>query len=220
MDQIKATIFRLKDKVVSIVVIALLLVFCGFLLSRIIDLRKTLAEMESKQVQIDSIREELREISKYTVYEYNYTAIIHFSDSNTFKGFRIPLTGNNFIATIDGKMDIGINAELVEMEEKTDVEGNILQVVLSVPYSEIMDNHTIQESLEIYDEKNNIFNPVRVTDYKELIIEAEEKEGRKVQDGDILHQSDERVKYLLTAYLQKVYGEEVEIKVVYLENAK
>lgn len=220
MDRIKGTMFRLKDKVVSIAIIAILLVVCGFLLSRIIDLRKAVAEMESRQVQIDSIREEVREISKYTVYEYNYTAIIHFSDSNTFKGFRIPLTGNNFIATIDGKMDIGINAELVEMEEKKDAEGNVTQVVLSVPYSEIMDNHTVQDSLEIYDEKNNLFNPVRVTDYNELIIEAEEKEGRKVQAGDILQQSDERVKYLLTTYLQKVYGEEVEINVVYLEDTK
>lgn len=164
-----------------------------------------------------AISEEVKEISKYSVCEFHYTSVIHFSDSNTFQGITIPLTGNNFIATIDGKMDIGINGDEIDITETKDSDGKVTQVVLMVPHSEIQDNHTMQDTLEIYDEKSNIFNPVKIEDYKELIVEAEEKEKKKVLESDILQQADERVNYLLTTYLHKVYGDDVEIKCEYLQ---
>ena len=59
-----------------------------------------------------------------------------------------------------------------------------------VPHSEVLDNYTITDSLKIYDERSNIFNPVKVEDYNNLRAEAEQKEAEKVQGSDILQKSD------------------------------
>lgn len=181
------------------------------------DLRDKIEEMENRQIEVDSIREEVKQISKYSAYEFQYTSVICFSDSNKFMGFNIPLTGNNFIATIDEQMNIGIDGDNISFSEIKNSEGRVTQVELSVPHSQILDNYTIQDSLEIYDEKNNIFNPVKVNDYTQLIVEAESQEEEKVLNSDILQKSDETIKYLLTSHFQAVYGDSVKIQYEYLE---
>ena len=85
---------------------------------------------------------------------------------------------------------------------------------------EILDNYTITDSLEIYDEKSNIFNPDKVEDYNNLRAEAEKKEAEKVQGSDVLQKSDESVKYLLMSHFQAVYGDGVEIRYEYLEETE
>lgn len=215
---------KLSRKFILIIAVVILTVICGISIRSVIirgqenkALKKQLEEMERKRMEVETIREEVKKISQYTAYEVNYTQIIQFSDQNEFQGIKIPLTGNSFIATIDGKMNIGIDGEKIEFQENTDAESSIVQIELKVPHSKILDNYTIQESLEIYDEKNNIFNPVKVSDYNELLIEAENKEERKIQESDVLQKSDESVRYLLTSYFEALYGEGVEIKYEYLE---
>lgn len=207
-----------------ILIIFCLVIFCVFLLKKTFaqnrdmkELKSKIEEMENKQVEADSIREEVKQISKYSAFEFDYTSIMRFSDSNKFKGISIPLTGNSFIATIDGKINIGIDGEQVTFSETTDSDGKVTQVVLTVPHSQILDNYTIQNSLEIYDEKSNIFNPVKITDYNDLLIEAENQEKEKVLQSDILKKSDETIQYLLTSHFQAVYGDKVEIKYEYLD---
>ncbi len=196
----------------------LLLVLCIFLFqsrnmqkNEIKQLNEKLEEMERSQLEIDTIKEEVRQISRYSVTEYHYTAIICFSEKNKIYGFEIPLTGNNFIATIDGKMNIGINGDDVAFTETKDAEGKVTQVKLTIPHSEIQDNYTEADSLKIYDEKNNIFNPVKVSDYNDRIVEAEEIEKKKVLESDIPDQADERVRYLLVSHFQALYGSDVKI---------
>lgn len=217
---------KIKKYLILILIIAsiFLAVICTFLIqdrkkqrNEIKDLSSKIEEMKHRQLEVDTVKEELRRISKYSAYEFNYTSIIFFSDKHSFMGIDVPLTGNSFTATVDGKMNIGINAEKIEFLAQEDAEGKVSKIFLTVPYSEILDNYTIQGSLEIYDEKNNIFNPVKVTDYNELIVQAEEKEKQKVLKGDLLQRSDEAVKYLLISHLQAVYGNDVEIQYEYLE---
>ena len=210
-------------KLAPVLIGVLLVIICGFSVRSVIiknyenkALKEQISELERKRMEVESIKEEVKKISRYTAYELNYTQLIMFSDQNEFKGIKIPLTGNRFIATIDGKMNIGINAEKVEFKEISDSEGKITEIELSVPRSEILDNYTIQDSLEIYDEKSNIFNPVKVTDYNELLVEAESKQEKKIQESDVLQKSDEAVKYLLTSYFEALYGEDVQIKYEYL----
>lgn len=181
------------------------------------ELKAEIEEMERKRIQTDIIREEVKQISKYSAYENHYTSVLFYSEANQIFGIDIPLTENRLIATIDGKMNIGIDGEQVDFITKTDAEGNVLEVHISVPHSEILDNYTDQETLQIYDEKKNIFNPVKVGDYSGLIVDSEKKEEEKVLRSDILDRSDERIRQLLSSYLQGVYGEAVKINFEYAE---
>lgn len=212
---------------ILVVILICLLIFCGLLVKKTVlqnhdmrELENKIEEMENRQVEVDSIREDVKQISKYSAYEFNYTSVMCFSDSNKFMGLNIPLTGNSFVATIDGKINIGINGELVEFSETTDSEGKVTQVTISVPHSEILDNYTSQDTLKIYDERSNIFNPVKITDYTDLLVKAESQEKEKVLQGDFLQKSDETIQYLLISHLQAVYGDHVKINYEYLDAEK
>lgn len=176
------------------------------------ELESKLAELERKKIETDAVKEEIKQISRYAAYEFTYTSVLKYSDRNSFMGVDIPLTENNFVATIDGRINIGINGDDVKFIENADSDGRVTAVNLFVPHSRILDNYTIQESLEIFDEKNNIFNPVRPEDYNGLLIEAAKQEETKILKSDILKKSDETIKYLLISHFQAVYGEGVEIR--------
>ena len=218
INKINWTLVKLLTAIVFILLFAFSIKSCMNSSKENKELRSKLEEMESKRLETDSIREEVRKISEYTAYEFDYTEVIHFSSKNEFYGIEIPLTGNNFIATIDGKINIGIDGEKITFTEESNSEGSVTKVKLLVPHSEILDNYTIQDSLQIYDETNNIFNPVKIEDYKKLIVEAEEKEEKKVLDSDMIDKSDEAVKYLLMTYFKALYGESVEVEYQYLSD--
>lgn len=176
------------------------------------ELESKLAELERKKIETDAVKEEIKQISRYAAYEFTYTSVLKYSDRNSFMGVDIPLTENNFVATIDGRINIGINGDDVKFIENADSDGRVTAVNLFVPHSRILDNYTIQESLEVFDEKSNIFNPVRPEDYNGLLIEAAKQEETKILKSDILKKSDETIKYLLISHFQAVYGEGVEIR--------
>ena len=44
------------------------------------ELEAKLEEMERKQIATDAIKEEIKQISKYSAYEFDYTSILCFSD--------------------------------------------------------------------------------------------------------------------------------------------
>lgn len=212
--------FRINPILIVIgIVLVILFVFCLSLikdrksnLEEVKALENKLAELERKKIETDAVKEEIKQISRYAAYEFTYTSVLMYSDRNKFMGMNIPLTENNFVATIDGKINIGIHGEDVKFIENTNSEGNVTGINIFVPHSRILDNYTIQESLEIFDEKNNIFNPVRPEDYNELLVEAARQEEAKILKSDILKKSDETIKYLLISHFEAVYGDGVEIK--------
>ena len=224
--RVKGIFGKLKRKITvfGLIVFVILIFVCIMLVKdgkkkreELKELKAAMEEMEKKRIQTDIIREEVKQISKYSAYENNYTSILFYSEQNKIFGIDIPLTENRLIATIDGKMNIGIDGEKVDFSVKTDSEGNVTEVDLLVPHSEILDNFTDQDTLQIYDEKKNIFNPVEVEDYSRLIVDSEKKEEEKVLRSDLLERSDERIRQLLTSYLQGVYREDIKINFEYVE---
>ena len=214
MKKIRMSFFLL----LAAIILVILLFLCFSLmkdrsqrLKEMKELENELAELERKKIETDAVKEEIIQISRYAAYEFTYTSVLKYSDRSSFMGVDIPLTEHNFVATIDGRINIGINGNDVKFIENTDSEGRVTAVNIYAPHSQILDNYTIQESLEVFDEKNRIFNPVRPEDYNGLLIEAAKQEEEKILKSDILKKSDETIKYLLTSHFEAVYGEDIEI---------
>ncbi len=179
-------------------------------------LKKEVGELSAHEMSAETLREQIRQISEYAAYELDYTEVLEFSNVSMMGDFAIPLTDNEFIATIDGVVKIGINGENIGFSEIEDEDGKVKGVSINLPHSQILDNHTIQDSLHIYYVKNNIFNPVDINDYKDVNVQAQEKQAEKVENSQLLQQSDERIRSLLEAHFRSVYGNEVEIEFNYI----
>lgn len=54
--------------------------------------------------------------------------MITYSDQNEFKGIKILWTENNFIVTIEEKVNIGIDGEKITITETEDSDGKVLLI--------------------------------------------------------------------------------------------
>ena len=171
-------------------------------------LQNALDELKKKQVSTDAIREELKEVSKYSAYEFDYTSILYYSDPNKIMNLDVPFTNTTYIATIEGTMNIGIEGENVTFSTKKGEDGNITQITVQLPHSSILDNYTDSDTLQEYEYSKE------VTD---LRSDAEKKEEKKVKKSDILEKSDERIEHLLKSNFRAFLGEDVEVVLEYID---
>lgn len=63
----------------------------------------------------DSIREEITPVVKLVTYEYNFTQLLSIDEAGNPLGWENPFTSKRYVATIDGKADIGINADKMKI---------------------------------------------------------------------------------------------------------
>ena len=172
----------LKRRLILIVVVLCILLACfagGALWSQ----RRTRTEITS-----DLISQRLNAISELATVEYYYTNMGKFENQVDFYGWKVPLTKKSFIVSYDGVIKAGINAANL----KTEINGNTITVTL--PPSEILSHQIDDDSLEIFDESKNIFNPLRIEDYTSF--SADQKAGieQRAIDNGLLVEASEKAK--------------------------
>ena len=180
-------------------------------------LQNKLEELQKEQISTDAIREELKEISKYSAYEFDYTSILYYSDPNKIKNMDIPFTTTTYIATIEGTMNIGIEGDYVDFLTEKNEEGNITKIIVKLPQSQILDNYTDSSTLKEYEYKKGVFNPIEPSEVTALRTNAENTEAAKVNNSDILQKSDERIEHLLKSNINAFLGEDVEVELEYID---
>ena len=103
-----------------------------------------------KVISSDSIKESIVPVAQLTTYDYDFTQLLYLSDSNEFLGVDIPLTDKTYIATVDGKTTIGLDASQISCSTETDGNGNITEVAISLPHSTVQDVTIDHDSLKKY----------------------------------------------------------------------
>lgn len=204
----------------AVVVILICIVVCSISVrtwKKNIILQNTLEEMKKEQISTDAIREELKEISKYSAYEFDYTSILYYSDPNKIKNMDIPFTTTTYIATIEGTMNIGIEGDYVDFSTEKNENGDITKITVKLPKSRILDNYTDSSTLREYEYKKGAFNPIEPSEVTALRTNAENKEAAKVNSSDILQKSDDRIEHLLKSNIRAFLGEDVEIVLEYID---
>lgn len=217
MKKVKEILKKQKRQLIMLAIIAVLVIFSTVMVKQVILLKNEIKDLKKQQMEVDAIREEIQAISEYAAYQFNYTSILNFKDDIKWKDVKIPFTNTEYIATIDGFVTIGIKAENADFEEKRNADGEVKEVIIKIPHSEILKNATDSTTLKEYDYDKNIFNPIEPGEHNQLRVKAEEKEEKKVLKSDILAKSDERIANLLLTHFQPIYGEDVKIEIQYIE---
>lgn len=150
------------------------------------------------EVTSTTIKNQLIEINELAVYSYEYSKVGKFSDNLTFHGWDIPLTQKSFLITYNGVLKAGINFE----DTKITVNGDTIDIEL--PESTILSHEIDESSIEVYDETNNVFNQISINDYKTFATKEKDKNKEEAIANGLLEKADERVKEVLTTYLQSI----------------
>lgn len=152
-------------------------------------------EVASREVTIDLIKSEIKDIGELATVEYLYTDAGKFEDAAKIFGKDIPFsfTTKSFIAKWDGIIKAGIKVDeiIVEINDATK------EIIVHIPQAEILSHEIDNNSIETLDEKDGLFNPIKVEDVREFdAISKDAMEQRAIENG-ILDKAIENAKDII-----------------------
>ena len=162
----------LKSGIILIVVMAVIF-FMGFF-----------AAVKSSQpvtkITEATLQEQLKSISDLATTEYNYTNMGKFENSHDLNGWSVPLTKKSFILSYDGKITAGIHLEDIEFDVSDE------KISVKLPEAVILSHEIDESSIQNFDESNNIFNPIKISDYTTFKLDQMEVMEQKAIDKGLL----------------------------------
>ena len=150
-------------------------------------------EDASKEVTISLIESEIKDIGELATIEYLYTDAGKFEDPKQLFGIDIPFTTKSFIAKWDGIIKAGIQIN----EIKVEVNNISKEIIIHMPKAEILSHEIDNNSIETLDEKDGLFNPVKVEDVREFDAVSKEAMEKRVIENGILDKAFENAKEII-----------------------
>lgn len=153
------------------------------------------------QLSTVMVEHQLQRISQLATTRYAYTNMGQFSRSNDFYGFKIPFTTKRFIVSYGGVIMAGMDLSQAEVEVSRDT------VLVTLPPAQILSHEIDPESLEVFDETKNIFNPITIQDYNGFHADQRSVMEAKALESGLLEQAEDQAKLVVGGLLQPMLGE-------------
>lgn len=151
------------------------------------------------EIVLDIVSSELRDIGELATVEYIFTDAARFTDSKQIAkwNWNIPGTEKAFTAKWDGKIKAGIHINQV----KVDVDENNFKIIITLPAAEILSYEVDSTSIQILDEKNNLFNPISTDDKVQLDIKTEEAMKERAIENGLLEMAQKNAESIIASLL-------------------
>lgn len=156
-----------------------------------------------------ALTQQLQEVNDLAVLEYNYTKVGKFENSLTLNGWNIPLTKKSFLLTYAGKLTAGVSMEDVQ------VNVNNSTITVTLPEVTILTNTIDENSIEVYDETKNIFNPISIEDYTAFATQQKTAVEEEAIENGLLSEAATKTQSAIQKFLNMIpdVQENYEIKV-------
>lgn len=186
---------RLKTKL--LIGFLALLILCGAALAAFLyGVAKGSAE-ETPVVTSDLLGEQLRSVQELTTVAYYYTNMGRFENQMDFYGWKVPFTTKSFIVSYDGVIKAGVNLSEVSVE----VDEAAKTVTVTLPEGKILSHEIPEDSLEVFDESDNIFNRISIEDYAGFTRDQKDKMEQRAIDNGLLTSAEEKARAAVTSFL-------------------
>ena len=153
-----------------------------------------------------SVMNRITYMQELALVRYNYTGVISYRDYRKFLNLNVPLTDKYFLIKYNGYIKAGVDFSRIKVNviNSTDVH-------VSIPKPKILDTVVDENSIEVFNESENAFNPIKIADYKEALSREKEVMIRDAIDQGIYDQATEHAKLALSALLGDMGFVNVEI---------
>lgn len=158
----------------------------------------------NSQPQITSslLGQRLSAIQELATQGYHYTNMGRFQNQLDFYGWKVPFTTKSFIVAYDGVIKAGVDLSELQVE----VSGKTISVTL--PEGKILSHDIDEDSLEVFDETKNIFNPIQIEDYTGFTADQKASmEERAISEG-LLTAASERARTVVEEFITALPGAE------------
>ena len=107
----------------------------------------------------------------------------------------VPFTTKRFIVSYDGVIKAGVDLA----QAKARVRGNTVTVTL--PGAAILSHEIPEDSIQVFDESSNVFNPIRIQDYTGFTKEEKAAVEKRAVESGLLDTAGEKARTAVKAFL-------------------
>lgn len=137
-------------------------------------------EEATGEIDINVINVEIQDIGELATLEYLYTDAGKFEDVKQLWGKNIPFIRKSFIVKWDGSIKAGVNVQEIAAE----IDNDSKQITIHIPKAKILSHELDDESFETLNEKDGLFNPIKIDDTREFDTESKNAmETRAIENG-------------------------------------
>lgn len=166
----------------------------GFLIAIILILALgayVISNLKSKEkisISSETVESSLKEAKELTTLKYNYKNVASYENSQEFHGITLPFTTKKFLYTYQGEINAGVDLD----KARVDVNEASKIISVTLPQASILSHDIDENSVMVYDEKNSIFNPLKLEDYSDFRKEEEAKVEKDAIDKGLLEEAKEK----------------------------
>lgn len=146
-----------------------------------------------------SVMNRISYIQELALVRYNYTGVISYKDYRKFLNINVPLTDKYFLLKYNGYIKAGVDFDRIKISMDNDTTIHI-----SMPRPRILDTVIDENSIQVYNESENAFNPIKISDYNEAISREKDVMVRDAIDQGIYKQATEEAKIAITSLLKEM----------------
>lgn len=138
-------------------------------------------------------------IRELALVKHNYTGVIGYKDYKKFLNMNIPLTDKYFLLKYNGYIKAGVDFDRIKVKVENDTTLHV-----SIPKPRVLDTVIDEKSVEVYNESENAFNPIKIADYNEALIREKNVMINDAINQGILADATEQTKLVLITLLQEM----------------
>ena len=164
-------------KIIILIVLAVVIFIAGMM-----QMKKNM----TPDITSELINNRLEDAKELTTIKYHYTNMGQFQNQSDFYGWKVPFTTKSFIVSYDGVINAGVDLDGAMVK----VTGKKIQIM--IPHAKILSHEIYEDSLQVFLEKDSIFNPIKISDYNDFSMDQKQVVEEKAIDKGLLTEADKK----------------------------
>lgn len=144
-------------------------------------------------------------IQELSTVKYNYTGVLGYKDAMKIFKMNIPLTEKYFLVKYNGYLKAGVDFDRIVVNVENE------KVHVSIPRARIFDIVIDENSVTVYNESDNAFNPIKISDYNQALMKEKETMRNDAIKQGILKDANQHAELAIRSLLQEMGFDDVDI---------
>lgn len=146
-----------------------------------------------------SVMNRITYMQELALVKHNYTGVISYKDYKKFLNINVPLTDKYFLLKYNGYIKAGVDFNRIKVDVKNDSTVHV-----SLPKPKIMDTVIDEKSVEVFNESENAFNPIKISDYNDALSREKNVMIRDAMEQGIYSEATNQARMAITTLLREM----------------
>lgn len=158
-----------------------------------------------KRYDTSTVLSKIVHIQELATIKYNYAGVIGYKDVMKILNINVPLTEKYFLLKYNGYLKAGVDFSRIVV----DINGETVHV--SMPRAQVFDMVIDENSVKVYDESDNAFNPIKISDYNNALAKEKETMRRDAVRQGVLKDAEGQAELAVKSLLREMGFKNIDI---------